>query len=232
MARGPTYKVGPFEMWMLEGDEKICNALKRNRYWEPDVAALIDRYANPDWTFLDLGAHVGMFTLLASDIYRDVIAVEANPTAVAVLEKNVAQNDAENVEVHGVAVWDHDEGVEFVAQVANSGSSWVTPKEKPDTVRVPSQTIQQILGDRRPEVWKVDTEGAEYRVLKDVEMFQPQVILLEYSTSQLARTSEATGRMLYDVLGCYEWFRMDMSPVSFNELPAGGYDNFLLTRRN
>lgn len=220
---------------MLEGDAKICTALERGRFWEPDVAALIDKYANPDWTFVDLGAHVGSFTLLAASRFKNVIAVEANPAAAEILKKNVEWNELANVEVYECGVWDEDGEIAFMPQVANSGSSWVASrKKKPDAVTVQAKTLPQILGERRPEMWKIDIEGAEYRALYNcLEVLDgAQVILTEYCVSQLERTSGATGRDYYDLLvdAGFEWYRMDGQPIPFEEMLTGGYDNYMVRR--
>lgn len=234
MVRLPYWKVGDFEMWMLETDNKICHELQRGRFWEPDVAAIIDKYANPDWTFVDLGAHIGSFTLLAARRFKHVIAVEANPAAAEVLRKNVEWNELTNVEVHECAIWEHDEGVAFMPQVNNTGMSWVASrKKKPEATVVPSKTLKQILGERRPEFWKIDIEGSEYRALHICPevLEKAEVVLTEYCTSQLDRTSAVTGRDYYDLLGEFCWHRMNERPITFEELPTGGYDNFLLFRR-
>lgn len=221
---------------MLEGDAKICAALERGRFWEPDVAALIDKYANPDWTFVDLGAHVGSFTLLAAKRFKKVIAVEANPAAFEVLKKNVEWNELDNVEVHECGVWDQNGEIAFMPQVANSGSSWVASrKKKPDAVTVRSRTLPSILRKRRPEVWKIDIEGAEYRAFhKCLDVLDgAQMIVTEYCASQLDRTSACTGEDYYYLLegAGFAWHRMDGSPVPFEGMLTGGYDNYMLLRR-
>ena len=234
MVRGPTYKVGGHEMWVIETDTKICEHLKRGHFWEPEIAAAIERYADPDWTFVDLVAHIGSFTLLASRRFKQVIAVEANPAASEVLWKNVDWNELTNVEVHECAVWGHDGEVSFMPQVTNTGSSWVASrKKKPDAIAVPAKSLSTILGERRPEFWKIDIEGAEYQVFKDCPevLEKAEVIITEYCASQLDRTSNATGRQYYDLLSDFCWHRMNETPISFEELPTGAYDNFLLFRR-
>jgi FkbM family methyltransferase len=220
-------------MEMHPDDNKICKALEEGKAWEEDVAEAIERYASPDWTFLDLGAHIGSFTMLAAPIYKDVIAVEANPSAFRFLKRNVELNELDNVELHNVAVWEHDEGVQFVPVLKNTGMSWVAGRgEKYESVGLPSKTLGQILGDRRPEVWKVDIEGAEYKALKEIDDFLPYVIITEFCASQLARTSDATGEMYWDLLHRYDWFRTDTwTQIGYVELPQWGYGNVLLIRR-
>ena len=194
----------------------------------------IEKYADPNWTFVDLGAHIGSFTLLASGRFKEVIAVEANPAASEILKKNVEWNELTNVEVHECAVWSHDGEVSFMPQVTNTGSSWVASrKKKPDAISIPAKSLPTILGDRRPEFWKIDIEGAEYQALKDCPevLESAEIIITEWCVGQLERTSNATGRDYYDLLSGFCLHRMNEKPVSFEELPTGAYDNFILFRR-
>jgi len=220
-------------MDMILEDGKICRDLRRAGEWEPEVADAIELYANKDWTFVDLGAHVGFFTLMASRLFKNVIAAEPQPKAWTTLIHNLTLNEVTNVEVHNAAVWDTNEGAEMYLVEPNTGMSWITRKSKEGAMAVPTMTLPEILGERRPEFWKIDIEGSEYTALKECPevLENAHVIVTEYCTSQLERTSNATGRMYYDVLGDFCWHTLKGKPVNFDVLPTGGYDNFLLFRR-
>ena len=53
--------------------------------WEPETLALIDQQITPGTTFLDLGAWVGPTALYAAARGARVIALEADPVALAQL---------------------------------------------------------------------------------------------------------------------------------------------------
>jgi len=80
----------------------------------------------------------------------------------------------------------------------------------------------------------VDIEGSEYRAFKDCPeiLRAAQVIVTEYCTSQLERTSGCTGRDYYELTrdAGFNWYTLKERPVRFEELPAGGYENYLLRR--
>ena len=221
---------GGFTMEMLPDDLKICRDLRHVGDWEPDVGNAIERYANSKWTFLDLGAHIGFFTLLATKLFKHVIAVEPNPWAYQAMVRSAAVNGVE-FEAHNVAVTDHDGEAKMVFVFPNTGMSWIARKPKEESSPVRSKTLLQILGDRRPEFIKIDIEGCEYLALKDYPVETAQVIITEYSTSQLERSSGRGGQEYYGLFGGFDWFRMDGTPVKFEGLPTNGYENFILLRK-
>jgi FkbM family methyltransferase len=58
--------------------------------------------------FLDVGAHIGRWTLRMSRRASHVYAVEPNPDTLATLRKHLALNDIDNVTIITEAAWDSD----------------------------------------------------------------------------------------------------------------------------
>jgi len=147
--------------------------------WEADVAKAIERYLKPDWTFLDIGANVGYFSLLAAARGNDVIAIEADAEACEILKRNAERNKvASLIDVHSLAVSDSD-GIAYLSDysVGNPGGQYLA-----DTGReVATKRLINVLGDRRPEFIKIDIEGMEYAVLNDApEVLEgAQVVVFE-----------------------------------------------------
>lgn len=184
-------------------DRFISRAVELSGEWEEDVAQAIERHLRPKWTFLDLGAHVGYFSLLAAQRCAHVIAVEADPDTEAILRENAALNNLSNIESHalGVAPFDGEAYLDLLPDYeGNPGASYVSDKGKPITVA----RLKDILGDRRPEFIKLDIEGLEDEVIRDAaDVFAAaQVIVFEISASQLERYgSNAAGLLssLYEL---------------------------------
>ena len=55
--------------------------------------------AKKDWTVIDAGANVGVFSVLFGRLCKKVVAIEPCPTTVKYLKHNLAQNGITNVEV-------------------------------------------------------------------------------------------------------------------------------------
>lgn len=61
-------------------------------FWEPETLAALEGMARPGVVVLDIGAWVGPTTLFAAALGANVLAVEADPTAFALLSANVEAN--------------------------------------------------------------------------------------------------------------------------------------------
>ena len=74
--------------------------------FEPATVSVLEAELGPGLRFLDIGAWIGPFTLLAAALDAQVTAFEPDPVAVAALRNNLALNPAlaERVEVRPVAV--------------------------------------------------------------------------------------------------------------------------------
>lgn len=137
----------------------------RERSWVAEHLAAGD-------VFVDLGAHVGCYTLLAARAVGAsgrVVAVEADPRTVERLRNNLRLNGLENVEVVHCGVSDKEELLSLSMNASsNSGaSSFLVPVG--DDVAVPCRPLLDVLHDcevERVAGLKADIEGFEFRVLQ------------------------------------------------------------------
>lgn len=148
--------------WVGEAREvlTVVGLCDFNEYGQDDL------HLSPGDVVVDIGAHVGAFSITIARRWPDVrvIAYEPNPRNFEFLQQNIAENDVV-VEAHQVAVWEHDRGVGIVATGADTGT--VSEDAIPqwgDAVwqQVPSVTLEAAL-QGLPEValMKLDCEGAE-----------------------------------------------------------------------
>jgi FkbM family methyltransferase len=72
--------------------------------WEPTLTSYLCSKVQVNGAFLDVGANIGYFSLLASSIFTKVIAFEPSPTVYPVLIKNIERNNRRNIVAHQVAV--------------------------------------------------------------------------------------------------------------------------------
>jgi FkbM family methyltransferase len=129
-------------------------------------------HLRPGDVFADLGAHIGMYALLASrwvGAGGRVIAVEPDPRSRRRLDHNLGANGIV-ADVVGSALSDRDGPVDLWLRSDGNrgGSSLVSPGG--ERVSVPGErlvTMLARLGVSRIHVAKLDLEGSEYRVLAD-----------------------------------------------------------------
>ena len=114
--------------------------------------------------FLDVGANVGQYAVPLAKRFRTVIAVEPNPGAVEILQRNLARNRLTNVRVISKAV-SSTRGFVILYE-GEYLSTWGLNQTGARNLRVESITIDDLLGEfEKVDLMKVDIEGQEGRVL-------------------------------------------------------------------
>lgn len=154
----------PFGFW-LSGDRSMETGL-----FEPDETAIIRECLVDIDVFVDVGANVGYYSLLAKSKGKKVISVEPHPTNLRSLFKNIELNSFKDIEVWPIALaqspgsmtlWGGGTGASLVEGWAGISKLWKQI--------VSVNTLDNILGNRftREKLFiKVDVEGAEFDVLQ------------------------------------------------------------------
>lgn len=168
--------------------------------------------------FVDVGAHYGYFTLLASEIVGEagrVIAFEASPTNFSVLNANTTQYA--NIRTNNVAVSDTPDGVafyEFPNLYSEYNSSFINAyktndwysENGPTRVDIPSILLGDYLEAEaiHPAVVKIDVEGAEYTVIHGLLPYvrdHHPLIVMEYVTKSRGDASHKRAEQLLRTVG-------------------------------
>ena len=144
---------------------------------EPETADLIRRFLRPGMVLVDVGAHIGEYTLLASSAVGalgQVHAFEPQPNLFPVLSENVRMNSLSNVILNCSAVSDRMGEIEF--EVTNEPSvasirKHTDPNNDSKVVRVASTSLDTYWSGqhRQIDLIKVDVEGAEKMVFQGAE---------------------------------------------------------------
>lgn len=150
----------------------------------PDMALLL-HFLRPGDLFLDIGANVGSYTVLASGVCRArTWAFEPDPTTVLSLERNVRINALDGlVTVQPMALADFDGKVPFTTgrdttnQVAAAGTVSATQS-------VPARRLDSLIEGHHPAMIKLDVEGYEAAVLKGAlrTLADPTLRVIEIET--------------------------------------------------
>lgn len=206
--------------------EQISRALYVSGLYEPNSALVLKAWLQPGMTFIDIGANIGLFTLLGSrwvGASGRVIAVEPSPRERQRLITHLRVNAIHNVEVVDAAVSERTgNGDLLVAMPEHSGLNTLAPRfaysgvAAAETVVVPLVTLNALVaraGLERVDVIKLDVEGGEYAALKGGEAvlrrFRPRLII-EVVGSAL-EASGASAEALASLLSQteYELFEID-----------------------
>jgi FkbM family methyltransferase len=119
-----------------------------------------------DSLFVDVGANVGVYTVLASGVCgARSIACEPIEKARSDLRSNVAANRiGDRVEIHQCAVG-ATVGTVHMLDDRDTMNRVVTDGDYDSGVEVPVTTLDHLLKDREPTLIKIDVEGFEEQVL-------------------------------------------------------------------
>lgn len=163
--------------------EIVGTELCRRGRIEPQVTALLVDHLRPGMGFVDVGAHYGYFSVVASRLVGPagrVVAFEPGRETARLLEANVAHLD--NVVIERAAVHAHGGSLELTDfGPAASALNTVTgqarvPRDERGRLRgrrywVPTVSLDDYSAehDLRPDFVKLDAEGAELDILEGAQ---------------------------------------------------------------
>lgn len=165
--------------------EVVLHDLYRYGVFEEKQTAVLKKHTPPGGVFIDVGANVGYFAALASrwvGATGCVVAFEPVPATLKNLESNLALNNCENVRVFPNACSDKS-GSALMIVGKQSGWSHIGVDGEGD-IQVATITLDDFVeqnGLERMDVLKIDTEGADYKVLlgarRAIERYRPTVLM-------------------------------------------------------
>ena len=129
-------------------------------------------------TYLDIGANVGMFTLIASQTFEKVIAFEPNPDTFRMLENNINLNKIGNITAYNIGLSDQNSIMKLYHNPLNNGgaslnkfSSKINKEGDGFTwneTKVEVKILDSIIGEdiKSVDLIKIDVEGHELPALK------------------------------------------------------------------
>ena len=144
--------------------------------WEPNLTAFLMRRLRTGDTFIDVGANIGYFSLLASCLVGSegrIVAIEASPKIYKQLKENITRNATRNIRSVNIAASDRHGVLDLYRGVAgNQGSTTLLPTlgtlKEATVPAAPFDEILSYLELSRARVIKIDIEGAELPVLKNI----------------------------------------------------------------
>lgn len=156
---------GALELFVPPSGDLIGDYIQQAGEYFPSEYEISLKMLDPDAVVLDLGAHLGTFSLTAAAQGHRVIAVEASPRNASFLRASAHANGFDDVVVVEAAVSDAPGVVRFRHEGA-----WgqITAGWSPDLVEVRAETVAGILRGldlERVDFVKLDVEGSELAVI-------------------------------------------------------------------
>jgi FkbM family methyltransferase len=203
--RSRVYKwIDNLKFYAQKGDAGIVANIYFKLFDYEDSMFLMDHLKQDD-LFIDVGANVGHYSLLAAGICGcEVMAFEPIPLTFSKLNRNVKLNNLSNkIKTYNIGIGDENSFLNFTTNrdVMNS----VAQEHDRDVIRVEVKKLDDILKDKKPVFLKIDVEGFEYFVLKGAanllanESLKYIIIELNYSTLKFGHTNQE----IFDFLIAY-----------------------------
>lgn len=221
----------PFDAWWLAQKSALDDDLIHEGFEDAEMS-FVERLLRPGMTVLDVGAHHGLYTLLASRRVGKrgrVIAFEPSPRERKRLQSHVRVNRCKNVTVQSCALGDeHREADLFLVE---GREDWCNSLRGPQidgrtvTVRVDIERVDDVLerlGITQVDFIKLDIEGAELSFLQGARAMlalSRPVILAEVQDVR-TRPWGYAAREIVDFLrrADYSWFALtansNLQPIS------------------
>jgi len=182
--------------------------------YEPEKQDLLSRLVRPGMVVWDVGANAGFYTLALSRLVGNdgrVYAFEPLAENVDNILKHVELNDLSNVIVVQAAL---DERVGLVGFETARLNSMGQISEKDGSYLVPAFTVDEFVAqhpDARPDLLKIDVEGAESGLLLGATQFltnaAPDIVLALHGKAQSRTCFEQLIKLGYTLS------RLDGSPM-------------------
>jgi FkbM family methyltransferase len=191
-----------FSLFASIDDLAVGNHVLIGRSYDPSIAAVLSRCVKPGMAVVDIGANIGYLTMLLASLVAPsglVVAVEPNPENIKLLEASRRVNGFDQVLVIQAAAGRHTALLALNVSYSN-GTTTELPSDL-DTIfasrPVPCFALDAILPkDRRINLVKIDTEGAELNALiglsQTIDRDRP-VIVSEFSPGILPGISHCSG---------------------------------------
>lgn len=225
--------IGSVELYVPADDAAIGSRMLRRRAYQPPLSGLLPRIIAPGMTFVDVGANLGYFSLLAAQMVGEtgtVVAIEPGERNCRLLYRSVVRNRLRNVQLHPYAISDRRETLVYLAQGSNGT---IAPLDAdtggPAGGRlVPAIPLDDLVaGLDRVDVIKLDVEGAEARVLRGAAATLARhrpLVVSEFSPLLLEQVSGVSGDVYLSQLLDLGYQLSVVDPDGAGELIACGRD--------
>jgi FkbM family methyltransferase len=217
----------PLRVEFVDGFSILCfsdsgsasNIFYGNQYFDLDEMTLLRRALRPGDGFIDGGANIGVYAMLAASQVGPkgrVIAFEPFPTHAARLQANAELNGFDHVELRKAALADRRGTVSFVTNRDVSNRIQTRTDADADTIEVECTTLDEALIELpRFTIAKLDLEGSEIDALTGAARLlreaNPALWIVEWNVgligkrghrpAELTERFEAHGFRLVEVRG-------------------------------
>ena len=186
----------------LRGDEYLFYMGKE---FEPGLTILLKKISliSKNKIVLDIGANIGITSIILSEYFEEVIAFEPSKKTYKVLLENLQTNNIKNVNALNYGLGNEEKESNMMTPMNEASSAAITNEYKNienykfDTIeiKVGDLELKNHINDKKIGLIKIDVEGFELEVLKGIRNSIKEnnpIVILEmncYKQNIFSRTS-------------------------------------------
>lgn len=224
--------------------EVTQTALFGKPFWFSDRAGFFHSYreifktkayafqsSNSTPIIIDAGANIGLSVIFFKRLFprSKIVAFEPDPDIYELLKKNAVAQGYADVDLRQSAVWIRDEDLTFYSEGSLSGSTEVDFLNLGHAKTIHGERLKSLLQKLgRVDFLKIDIEGAETQVLRDIESELTNVDNLFFEFHSIPGKPQELGNLLSIVTNAGFRYVIDGThgPASpFLRSTLGAYDN-------
>ncbi|MCC7106622.1 MAG: FkbM family methyltransferase, partial [Chloroflexi bacterium] len=234
--------------------DPIGEAVMLAKPWFLDDYDVLLQQMKPGDRVVDLGGHIGTFSLAAAALGCEVLCVEADPASVYLIQAGKVRNGFDRLTVVHAAAMDQEGTVELLPSGPWGTISNPTVLAAPSAIQrrslervaVPARTVESLLRDigwDQVSFLKIDIEGSEMAAMRGMEDLLSRsdapILLFESNGHALHFFGETTYALIQTVhdfgyhtyqLETYRLERWRLVPVAPGELQPECTVNYLATK--
>ena len=206
----------------------LSDYIQRSIYlntFEPHESALVQSYLKRGMTFVDVGANVGYFTLMASSLVGidgTVLAFEPSPYACGRLMHTVESNHLPQVRAIQSGLSDTSGVFQlYMPKISGNHTPSMIANEGGRPINVPTHRLDEYLTARRidhVDLMKVDVEGFEPNVIRGARSYiqngRIHAILCEFNKFWLEQNDTSPSQLYEEILSY--GYRLAEGRIDFN----------------
>jgi len=222
--------------------DRVSLSILRYGFFEEGLTKMILKYLKPGMVFIDIGAHIGYYSMLSSFIVGEkgmVYSFEPTPKTYQILKQNIKRK---NIIINNYAVFSKETTIKF-NDYGSKYSAFNSFKEArldklilknltPVNINVKTITLDKYIEIQKiqPDFVKIDVENAELEVLKGakktIEKFHP-IISIEVGDFGLNDRHSLECVSLLNNYGYQAYEYKDNKIIKHNIKDKYEYDNIL-----
>ncbi len=162
------------------------NSVFEEIFIDRDYNIVDDKIKNAKSLIIDIGAHIGCFSIYTATLNPDVkiLAFEPDENNYKLLKENLLLNHSKNVQPKNLAVAGKEEVRTLNISGDSHNHSFYNTENKVSEKKIQTTTIQKILRNHpKVDLIKIDCEGAEFEILRNLteeEFSKTESIYIEF----------------------------------------------------